>query len=788
MTNEAELLLKLQEKLEALSKRQESFSAEIFALQEEIKSLKSVLFIQQPDAISPPKPEVFNETASYPEIDFVAPILNEKNINLPEGIPQIPVIPSTQPPKVKSDLEHFIGSNVINKIGIAITIIGVAIGAQYSIEHDLISPLARICLGYVIGLGLIGFGFRLKKNYTDFSAVLVSGAIAIMYFITYAAFSFYQFLPQSVAFSLMVLFTVLTIAAAMNYNRQVIAHIGLVGAYAVPFLLNDDSKNVAILYSYMAIINIGILIIAVRKYWKPLYYSSFILTWFIFSFWYWLHYEDASQYNVFWIFAFVFFIIFYLIFISYKLLHQEKFQATDVLLILSNSFIFYGLGYSALTTHLYGDRLLGLFTMANALIHLCVTLFIYSQKNRDPSLFSMVAGLVMVFITIAIPVQLDGSWVTLLWAGEAALLFWIGRMRHDPVYVRLSYGLILLSFASIIGDWTTIYNQYIPDVPATRTTPFLNIHFFTSLLFIAAFAFINYLNRKKAESETLAIEQSLHSFMQIAIPAILLTAVYFTFSMEINLYWNQLYLDSATTITPEGDVYASTYWNEDLNAFKEIWLMNYSLLFVTALAFFNNKFFREKKLAMTCLILGTIFIISFLTEGFIMMNQLAESYLNPSDPYVRSGFNILIRYITYGFAGLMLYNMHQTIKADKTFAQNQSLKIGFDVLLHVTIISVLSNEWITWLGFLRFSESTRLGLSILWGIYALILIILGIWKSKRHLRVGAIALFAVTLIKLAFYDITHLNTIAKTIIFVSLGILLLIISFLYNKYKHVTHA
>jgi uncharacterized membrane protein len=83
------------------------------------------------------------------------------------------------------------------------------------------------------------------------------------------------------------------------------------------------------------------------------------------------------------------------------------------------------------------------------------------------------------------------------------------------------------------------------------------------------------------------------------------------------------------------------------------------------------------------------------------------------------------------------------------------------------------------------TQSNKLGLSILWGIYALLLISLGIWKTRQHLRIGAIALFSVTLIKLFFYDISHLNTISKTIVFLSLGILLLIISFLYNKFKHL---
>ena len=82
-------------------------------------------------------------------------------------------------------------------------------------------------------------------------------------------------------------------------------------------------------------------------------------------------------------------------------------------------------------------------------------------------------------------------------------------------------------------------------------------------------------------------------------------------------------------------------------------------------------------------------------------------------------------------------------------------------------------------------QSYKLALSILWGVYSLLLIVLGIWKKLKHLRIGAIILFGVTLVKLFFYDIAHLDTIAKTIVFVSLGVLLLIISFLYNKYKDI---
>ena len=112
-------------------------------------------------------------------------------------------------------------------------------------------------------------------------------------------------------------------------------------------------------------------------------------------------------------------------------------------------------------------------------------------------------------------------------------------------------------------------------------------------------------------------------------------------------------------------------------------------------------------------------------------------------------------------------------------------KVPFEIVMHTSIIWILSSELLNWMDLSGSEQSYKLGLSILWGLYALLLIVLGIWKKKKHLRIGAIILFSFTLIKLFFYDISSLNTISKTIVFVSLGVLLLIISFLYNKYKHI---
>ena len=257
MTEYKDQLDSLIEKLDELKKKNDNLSEEIRELDDEITRFKMIRGDEDwvTEEFNPEDhPETFTvETDSGRAAN---PSFRAFDPQITEAQPDFRPAPPVSYPQIKSDLEKFIGENLINKIGIAITVIGVAIGAKYSIDHDLISPLTRIILGYLVGLGLLGIGIRLSKNYQNYSAVLVSGAIAILYFITYFAYSLYRLMPQSIAFLLMVAFTAYAVFTAIQFNRQVIAHIGMVGAYAVPFLLGDKSGNIIILFSYIVIINI----------------------------------------------------------------------------------------------------------------------------------------------------------------------------------------------------------------------------------------------------------------------------------------------------------------------------------------------------------------------------------------------------------------------------------------------------------------------------------------------------------------------------------------------------
>ncbi len=785
MADNTDQIQSLVNKLEIIMRRQETFAVDIYNLQIEINRLRAgdtttAFEAKKEIPIAPIATPIKKETEALPPFFVAAPpfIAKEQRTT--------PKAPAT--PFLKSNIEKFIGENLINKIGIAITLIGVIIGAKYSIEHQLISPLTRIILGYLLGAGLLGFGIKLKTKYEKYSAVLVSGAVAIFYFITYSAYAFYQLLPQVLTFALMVIFTIFAVIAALNYNMQVIALIGLVGAYAVPFLLSDGSGRVAILFSYVAIINCGILFIAMKKYWKPLYYSSYVFTWLIYSGWFITGYHMSEHFSLALLFLCIFFATFYCMFLGYKLIKQEKFGKQDIVFLLSNSFIFYGLGYAILNGHETGKQLLGVFTLCNAVIHFCVSTIIYKKKLADKNLFFLIAGLVLVFITITIPVQLDGHWVTMLWAGEAALLFWIGRTKKVPVYEGLSYPLILLAFISLLMDWSRLFNYEFYRISNTFI-PLFNIHFLSSLIVISSFGFINYINATVSKTlPPITTKKDASVFFNIAIAALLLVVIYFAFEVEISIYFDQQYMKSELIGIKDavtGNI--NDYHDYDINRFKMIWILNYSALFSIILSVVNIKKIKHQQLGFLNIIANLLVICILFAQGTFILKELREHYLSQELAvyYNRSAFHIGIRYICFGFLALVIVSIYKYLKQEFMKPLWEYSKIGFDILLYLCIIWTASLELINWMDVMGSDKSYKLGLSILWGIYALLLIGLGIAKKKKHLRIGAIVLFAITLLKLFIYDIAHLNTIAKTVVFVSLGVLLLIISFLYNKYKHL---
>jgi len=587
--DEPEKLNSLLLKLENLEVRQQGFEQEIRALREEIAVLQGKNVPARPvaDKTADPAP---------------AQIHNGKNrFRMPD----------------RTGLEKFIGENLVSKVGILVLVLGVAIGAKYSVDRDLVSPFTRIILGALAGVTLLVLAFWLKKKYGNFSAVLVSGGIAILYFISYAAYSFYGLLSQQLAFGIMTVFTLFSVFIATWYDRQFIAHIGLVGAYAIPFLLGNGSGRATILFAYISIINVGILFISLKKYWQPLFYLAFAVSWIIFLSWC-ISADNAALYV--WpalLFAFVFFMTFQLTSLAYKLIRRETFNNTDLIVQFVNSLVFYLAGYYLLTFLRAPGHTVSLFAVFNAVIHLIFGLLIKRSQPLDsrPARLHFLLGTAFIYLTFRLQIAA-----------------WFGPAVKDQV-------------AKVA--WTYIYSLFF-------------------MLAVSAFAI-----RKTKDTATSGI----------------------------------------------------------------ILLVNLSL------------------------------ILAFLTWGHYNLSQSGSGY---------------VRYLSLLLSVLLLLASVKLLK--QNVPGERLLKFSW-LFFHFCVLWTLSSEFIHLLSLAGLYGSYKLGMSILWGAYALLLIVIGLARHQTHLRIAAISLFGITLVKLFTFDLAQLGTIAKTVILVSLGILMLIISFLYTRYK-----
>ncbi|MBS1637829.1 MAG: DUF2339 domain-containing protein [Bacteroidetes bacterium] len=787
MTNEQKINL-IAQKILLLSKQVDQHRHELDQLARELEALKGssvtttappITHVQQP--VTPP---VLEEKIPVEEIEDV---VKEPVISVSEPQKQVsqPVPLYQQPVKEKktTTLEEKIGSKLFSIIGIIVLVLGVSIGVKYAIDKDMINETGRLVLGFAAGLILMGFAFFFKKKYTVFSAVLLSGAMAIMYFTTYLGYSSYHKYPAGVAFAVMALFTVFTVLAANIYNFEVIALIGLVGGYALPPLLSTGGGQIEYMFGFMLLLNLGVLALSFLKYWKFVNHVAYALTWLIFVSWMTVSYDPHVYFGRTMLFATAFFLVFYLSFIAYKLFRNKPFSAWDVILVMSNSMIYFGVGYNALSRgeHNTYERFEGLFCVLNAAIHLSFAFLCRKKELADKTIFHFILAMVISFLTIAVPVQLDGNYVTLIWFMELMVLLWMWRRFESLLYFILASAVGVLAFGSLMNDWTMYFDGYDLLLPLGT-----NRYFITGLFGIAAYwgAWLLLRNSKEQKPAYAGFVSGIR--YMVLVMALFVT--YFTFENEISLYFQQQYKASVAMIK---DGYGGSYetYDHTWKSFKAIWILNYTAVFLVVLGLTAMKRFKDSIGTYISWGLTLVFIFGSMLVGLITLSSLRpESHLlNGDTQFVITSWNTGIRYVYLLFMALpvaMIYLYRNSDLMKPLRPVNTAL---FHVILLIFLSSELTNQMIAShpLDYLHFRKvSFRMGYTVLWGVYSMLLIVYGIIRQHKMLRILAMVLFGVTIIKLAI-DALSMTQGYRLIVFITIGVILLLVSFMYQKFKNV---
>lgn len=335
----------------------------------------------------------------------------------------------------RGSLEHFIGLRLIHLVGIVVLVIGLSIGVKYAIDQQLISEVARIGLAYAAGFLLYLLSWALRKKYTAFSAILFSGAMASLYVTSYAAFVYYALLPAGAAFALMIVLTLFTVYQALGYNRPEIAILGLVGAYAIPFLISSNSGRAELLFAYISIINTAVIYLAFKRGWRQVAVLAQLITWVLLLGWSLTRFS-AAQFATAAFFGSFFFLLFAGYALAWRLLRRQALQPVQAHLLLANVVLLYTL----MGTLWYATFPKTGFQFLNggfALFAITMALLVHRFWPGESYLKRTLALLAILFFLILITNVQDGFKITLLWLLTAVAVFAVGILRK-ATWLRLA--------------------------------------------------------------------------------------------------------------------------------------------------------------------------------------------------------------------------------------------------------------------------------------------------------------------------------------------------------------
>ena len=190
---------------------------------------------------------------------------------VPPGASIPPPLPSVLPSATSFNWEAFMGVKLFAWLGGFALFLGVVFMVKYSFENNLITPLGRIVIGGIVGLALVATGWWLVRGrYRVTAQSLCATGIVILYADLFAAHSFYALIPLTTAFFAMSAVTLFSFLLAVSLSAPVIVILGLLGGFLTPVLLRSGTDNAPALFLYIALLDLGLAAVALRKRWHYL--------------------------------------------------------------------------------------------------------------------------------------------------------------------------------------------------------------------------------------------------------------------------------------------------------------------------------------------------------------------------------------------------------------------------------------------------------------------------------------------------------------------------------------
>ena len=385
----------------------------------------------QPDQAQAPVPEPMPAEPAVEDAipretpSAIAPPIEPVAIEAPVE-PRAPVaVPPIVPGAAKrSGLEVTLGVKAGAILGITAVVAGIVFFVGYAIQQNWISPGLRVLAGLAAGLGLIGGGRVVEASsdrYHVLTRVLTGGGVALCYFSVFAAYSIYDIIGSWTAFAGLCLSAAGAFLLAMTYRSQVVAVLGVVGAFLTPLLIGGDFETGVFPLVFIAVVNVPVLLLGVQRNWQYLYNIAFGFTVI-----YMIAWLDGPRSLAGSVTGLAYALVFYgefagLAFLKLRGERTRSGRHIDVIrLALTIAFLALAI-YVILDDSAYEEWLGAAFLAAAALQGGLAWLARATMRDYRDEILTFILGAVSLAV-FAVPLQLDGIWIAVGWAIEGVLL------------------------------------------------------------------------------------------------------------------------------------------------------------------------------------------------------------------------------------------------------------------------------------------------------------------------------------------------------------------------------
>nr|WP_249116012.1 DUF2339 domain-containing protein [Azoarcus sp. L1K30] len=342
--------------------------------------------------------------------------------------------------------DWFFGGNTLVRTGILVLFFGLAFLVRYAMENAMLPPELRLAGIACVGIALGAVGWRLRHLRRGYALSLQGGGIAVLYLTAFAALRLYGIMPAGTAFAVMLALVGVAAFLAIRQDAAILAIIGSAGGFAAPILASTGGGSHVQLFTYYALLNAGVLLLAWRKAWRGLNLTGFVFTFAIGLAW------GARFYHP-WYFSTTepFLLLYFLMYVAAAVSYAWK-RAPALRDPVDGTLVFgvpvVGFGLQAALVHGM-PYALAWSAAAGGVFYLVLAVAL--RRVRKPDLELLVASFLalgIAFLSLAIPLAFDGRWSAAAWALEGAALWWVGRRQQRRL--AAASGLLLQAGAGVL--------------------------------------------------------------------------------------------------------------------------------------------------------------------------------------------------------------------------------------------------------------------------------------------------------------------------------------------------